>query len=395
MNRLTILGLALVAGASSCGEQPGGEWSGMVTDSAGVRVVELSQPVPGPSRSLEVDQGWDPGEGYDFGHLTDLEVLEDGRVAALDAMNAQVVILDGDLGVVAVLGGPGDGPGEFSTLGLVSVTRSDSSIIVPDLQLMRVNEFGLYGEFMGTTSIADQDGAGGPLFAVDWRRYPGGGTVFRQMTPEGDRIVRAHEGAMEVLLSADLEGRAPNLLLSPTVLWDVDPQGGIVWGRSDRRSLRRMDPTVSEPLWIARWSESEEELTPDDEAHLTGLFLRSADEQGFGTLSEDQRRRILDSVRFPPNRPVITAVHAAPDGAVWVQRARPVGELGMEAMMVAGAQGLLGGREWEVYDPEGRLRELVTLPDGFLVRRFSGSCLYGILEDHLGLQRPARACADP
>jgi hypothetical protein len=394
MNRPTILGLALVVGASSCGEPSEWEWSGVVTDSAGVRVVELSQPVPGPSRSLEVDHGWSPGEGHEFGELTDLEVLEDGRVAALDAMNAQVVILDDD-GVVSVLGGPGDGPGEFSTRGLVGVTRSDSSIIVPDLQLQRVNEFGLDGAFIGATSLADRDGGGGPLFALDWRSYPPGGTVFRQVTPEGDRIVRAHEGATEVLVSAELEGRAPNLLLPPTVLWDVDAEGRVVWGRSDQRSLRRMDPMTSEPLWIARWAEREEELTPDDEAHLTSLFLRSAEQQGLGTLPEAQRRQILNSVRFPPNRPVITAVHAGPDGTVWTQRARPVAELGMEAMRVTGAPRLLGGREWEVYHREGWLLELVTLPDGFLVRRFSGPCLYGILEDDLGLQRPARACVDP
>ena len=393
MKSLGVARLLLVLSITACDPGADAALSGVVSDSAGVRIVEFVQPVDLPSRELHVDEGWDLGERRDFGQLVDLEVLGEGRVAVLDALGAEVVLLDGESGLITVLGGPGEGPGEFSPNGLVSVTKSDSSVVVPDLQLQRVSEFGFDGVFLGTTSLMDDARPGAPVFAVEWRAHPSGAPMYREMTLDGD-LVSLRDGAeSEVLLSVESSGRAPNLLLSPMLVWDIDSKGRIVWGWSDRHEIRLKDPLESEPRWIARWDRGEAELTAEDEAHLTSLVLRSAEDQGMGALSEAQRQQLLSSVRFPSNRPAITAVYAGPSETYWVQRARPVRDLGIEAMRVAGGAGL-GGREWEVYGAEGDLLEVFTLPEGFLVRRVYESCLYGILEDELGIQEPARVCLD-
>ena len=393
MKNLGVAQLLLVLGLTACDPGADAALSGVVSDSAGVRIVEFVRPVDLPSRELHVDEGWDLGERRDFGRLVDLEVLGERHVAVLDALSAEVLLLDGETGLITVLGGPGEGPGEFSPNGLVSVTKSDSSIVVPDLQLQRVSEFGFDGVFMGATSLMDDARPGAPVFAVEWRSHPSGAAIYRQMTSDGDLVSLRAGAESEVLLSVEISDRAPNLLLSPTLVWDVDLDGRVVSGRSDRQEIRLKDPLESEPRWIARWAEAEAELTAEDEAHLTSLFLRSAEDQGMGTLPEAQRQQLLNSVRFPSNRPAITAVYAGPSETYWVQRARSVRDLGMEAMRVAGGAGL-GGREWEVYGAEGDLLEVFTLPEGFLVRRVYESCLYGILEDELGIQKPARVCVD-
>lgn len=389
--RLGAAGLLVALGIAACDPGAGTRWSGVASDSAGVRIVEFVRTAEPPPRELHLDDDWDPGEGLDFGQLVDLEVLGEGRVAVLDAMGAGVLLLDGESGLISVLGGPGEGPGEFSPNGLVAVTRTDSSLVVPDLQLQRVNEFGFDGGFLGSASLMDEAQPGAPVFAVEWRPHPGGGAAYRQMTLDGERILLWDAVETEVLLSIGIPGRTPNLLLSPTLVWDIDAEGRIVWGRSHRREIRLEEPMQPAPLWMARWAEAERELTTEDEAHLTRLLLQSAETQGRGDLPEAQRQQLLASVRFPSQRPAITAVLAGPSETYWVQRARPVQDLGLEAMRVAGGGGL-GGREWEVYGPGAELLDLVLLPEGFLVRRVHGSCLYGILEDELGLQRPARAC---
>ncbi|TVR59273.1 MAG: hypothetical protein EA422_15260 [Gemmatimonadales bacterium] len=393
MKKRSAAGLLLVLSLAACDPGTDSAWSGVVSDSAGIRVVDFAGPIDLAFRELHVDEGWDPGEGLDFGRVVDLEVLGQGRVAVLDAMSAEVFLLDGESGLIAVLGGPGEGPGEFSPNGLISVTRSDSSIVVPDLQLQRVSEFGLDGVFLGATSLMDEARPGAPVFAVEWRAHPSGAAAYREMTLEGDLVTLRDGEGSEVLLSVEMLDRAPNLLLSPTLVWDMDPEGRIIWGRSDRHEIRLKDPGEAEPRWISRWAGAEAQLSAEDEAHLTRVFLRSAEDQGMGHLPEARRRELLDSVRFPSHRPAITAVYAGPSETYWVQRARPVRDLGMEAMRVAGGAGL-GGREWEVYGPEGDLLEGVILPEGFLVRRVHESCLYGILEGELGLQRPARVCVD-
>jgi hypothetical protein len=393
MRNLRGLVLLVGLGMAACEPQTTLNRSGAVSDSAGIRLIQLAQPSGLTPRELAIDEGWGHGKGLDLGRVADLEVLEDGRVAVLDAMGAEVLILDEDFGVTAVLGGPGAGPGEFSPNGLVSVTRTDSSVVVPDLELQRVSEFGFDGGFLGSTSLMDEGAPGAPVFAVEWRSHPTGSTAYRQMMSDGDRVVLRRGGEGVALLSVEISGRAPNLLLSPVLVWDVDPEGRIVWGRSDRHEIRLQDPSEPEPRWIARWEAPEAELTAEDEAHLTTLLVQSAEAQGMGALPEAQRRQILGSVRFPSHRPTITAVRVGPSGTYWVQRARPVRDLGMEAMRVAGGAGL-GGREWEVYGEGGDLQNLFVLPEGFLVRRVHGSCIYGVLEDGLGLQTPARVCLD-
>ena len=340
MKNLGVAQLLLVLSLTACDPGADAASSGVVSDSAGVRIVEFVRPVDLPSRELHVDEGWDLGERRDFGRLVDLEVLGERHVAVLDALSAEVLLLDGETGLITVLGGPGEGPGEFSPNGLVSVTKSDSSIVVPDLQLQRVSEFGFDGVFMGATSLMDDARPGAPVFAVEWRSHPSGAAIYRQMTSDGDLVSLRAGAESEVLLSVEISDRAPNLLLSPTLVWDVDLDGRVVSGRSDRQEIRLKDPLESEPRWIARWAEAEAELTAEDEAHLTSLFLRSAEDQGMGTLPEAQRQQLLNSVRFPSNRPAITAVYAGPSETYWVQRARSVRDLGMEAMRVAGGAGL-------------------------------------------------------
>lgn len=367
---------------------------GTVTDSAGVRIVEWPAPLPPPTRTLTLDEGWMAGVEMEFGGLADVALLPGGDVAALDDMNVRIVVLDPSGGTRATMGGAGEGPGEFSAQGLSRVMATDSSLLVPDLQLQRITEFDLAGAVLATHPYGAGMPGGEAMFAVDWRMHPQGGLAFRVLEPERDLILRWHGERVDTLKVLEMPPRAPNQLLAPTALWDLDPDGRLVLGRSDRLRIEAQAAGGPAADWIGRREGGgPAPVTPEDEAHLRELLLLSDEARGGGALSSEDRDRILSSVRMPSHPPVLAGLLVDGDGRIWVQRAREITGMGLEAMRVGQAGGF-GGPVWEVLAPDGRRVEVVRFPRGFRPLHFSEGCAYGIVEDDLGVERPGRVCPD-
>jgi hypothetical protein len=364
---------------------------GTVTDSAGVRIVEWPDASSFPVRTLGLDDGWMTGVELEFGHLVDLVPVEGGGVAALDAMNIRLVVLGPDGTVRATMGRAGEGPGEFSPQGLGRVVATDSSFLVPDLQLQRVTEFDLDGAVLATHPYGAGLPGGEPMFAVDWRRHPDGGLAFRVLEPEQDLILRMRPEGVDTLKALDMPPRAPNQLLEPTVVWDMGQDGRLVWGRSDRPRIETWRVGAFAPEWIGRRPGGSIPVTEEDERHLQELLLLSDEARGGGALSSRDRDRILASVQMPTHRPVLAGVLVDGDGRTWVRQAREITGMGLEAMRVGHAAGF-GGPEWEVLAPDGTLVEVVRFPDPFSPLHFGEACVYGIVEDDLGVERPGRVC---
>ena len=366
--------------------------AGIVSDSAGIRIVALPAPRPRPARSLAVDPEWMRGDIPEVGRLGDVEPMDDGRVALLDELAAEIRVFGRDGALQATFGGPGEGPGEFSPHGGTSrLLWTGSSLLVPDIQLQRVTEFSPGGEVLGVEPFPGSGGSEGPVFGVEWRLHPEGGIAFRALGPSGDLILRWEEERLDTLQAVSIARAPPNRLLPPTVLWDIDADGRIALARSDAPRVELREARDDQPLWIARRAHEAPELDAAERSHLEELLFASAEAQGVDALPAEERRRILDSVTLPPSPPVLASLLTDPDGRIWVRRAAPVQEMGPEALRVGVAHGF-GGREWEVLRPDGTLEEVVSLPAGFTPRGFANGCLFGILEDGLGVQSPARVC---
>ncbi|MGH7574577.1 MAG: hypothetical protein ACREM1_05520 [Longimicrobiales bacterium] len=364
---------------------------GAVRDSAGIRIVDLSGVPLEPRRSLAIDSSWVSFAHLEVGTLGDVDVLDDGRVVVLDHMSAAITVVRPEGSIERTFGRPGEGPGELSPRGISTLIVTDSSVIVPDVQLQRITEFSLEGDVLATSSMADLGAAGEFVYGVDWRAHPAGGIAYRELTGDGAMILRWHRAAVDTLYVFEVAAPGPNQLLPPTPFWDVNAEGLLVIGRSDQARTELRAPANEQPVWVVRRGEEAAEVSSEDLRHLEDLILGSAAEKGIGELPPAQRQHILSSVRFPEHRPRFAAAFAAPDGRYWIQRSRPIVEMGREALRVGIALGF-GGRVWEVLDPSGRLTDLVQLPGGFSPTRFAESCIYGTYEDELGLQAPARVC---
>jgi hypothetical protein len=76
--------------------------------------------------------------------------------------------------------------------------------------------------------------------------------------------------------------------------------------------------------------------------------------------------------------PAFGRIAAGPEGTIWVQRIRPVADLLEEGQPDFTHP---GASEWDVFDSEGRLLGVVTMPPRFIPTEFRGNKIYGVLRD--------------
>lgn len=375
---------------AGCAEAPLPAADILVRDSAGVRILEVppGAEVPEPV-VLAVDPGWTPGITLEMGELMDVDLLPDGRVVLLDRMAGQIHLVPNGGGEGVVVGGLGDGPGEFSQGGMQRVVVTDSSFLVADLQLQRLTEFSHQGEVTDLRPYS-----GGVAYAIDWRAHPQGGVVHRVLDPGGDILVREHGNVVDTLFTFPAYHDPVNTLLGRIALWDVDPLGGVVVGISDVMQATARAAGEEPPAWITRWrgdpdgGEPGRPLSEVDRAHLEGVLMDALRQDPWEP-SPEQLDRMLASINYPDRIPALAAVHVAPDGGIWLRRARRVEDMGVELLRVADAEGF-GGEEWEVLSPEGAPLRRVHFPPGFAPRRFHRDWILGSLTDPMGVQRAAR-----
>lgn len=383
MTTRSALVLAAFACLCGCNGREGPVPGGTIRDSAGIRVLELPAPDPGAPRRLALDPGWTPAGRLELGPEVALDVARGGRVVLLDGSAARVIVLSSSGTAEASFGRRGEGPGELDPRILRWVVATDSSVVVPDLYQQRVSEFTLDGRFLAVRSLPVA--AGSAVYAVDWRRHPQGGLVYRVLDEEGDLLVRWRDDRLDTLFVFEPAGVAPNTLLEPVPVWDVTADGALLLGRSDRGTvtLARDDGP-----WIARLPDAVgHALTGAEREHLEEVLVASVErEGGGGGLS---RADLLAQVHLPERAPVIAGIRAAPDGSVWARLARDVLSMDRELLRVGTAEGF-GGADWLVLRGDGTLRERVRLPEGFEVRVFRDRWIYGIVTDEMGVPAPAR-----
>ncbi len=194
---------------------------------------------------------------------------------------------------------------------------------------------------------------------------------------------------MDTLLTLPPEGAEPNTLLPPVPLWDITAGGDLVVGSSASSSVERRRGATGEVVWISRHRETPPPLSDQGRSHLEDVLVASVEQRSGAAVPREARAQLLAQMTFPERSPVLADLRIAPDGRIWVRRARPVEDMDREALRVGSAAGF-GGEHWEILNADGRLEARVRMPRRFVPRAFHGSWLYGILTDELGVQHPAR-----
>lgn len=335
--------------------------------------------------------GFDAPEWAEFSTPPGVNFDAAGRLYALDTSAGHVVVIDPAGSLVRIVGGPGEGPGEFNQPGSFVVWRN-GRLAVADMGHNAYQVFGPDGEFErfvrmgsgddllgGVTNMRfglrpDPDalavvaqGAPSRLGALTdlFSELTGGGAtdegrvderglerldlvgeeVVAEKILEGWRPPDAGDDAEAISLSDLADGSAivsmalgDEKWFEPSLLWDVLPDGGVIYSDSSTYRIRvadrtgRVMRTLTRPLAprpVTRRIQSavrEHELRLLEEGggggFLGGLAAAAAEGES-SPMVEQMREAARDKIEygeFFEEIPVLSALRATAEGALWVQR---------------------------------------------------------------------------
>jgi len=393
----SILVVALLVagpGLTGCagGESPGIPGEATVRDSAGLRIVE-TDPAGLPVWSAEPDPILSIGslDGVDDAlyRVTGVDRLSDGTWVIASRGLSEIRLFDEDGGFLRAIGGPGEGPGEFTGLADAFVLPDDS-ILAWDVSRRRATVFGPDDQIARDFTPAAPEG-GSPASPVaildDGTLLLDGGSVFgadEERPTDGD-LIRPETRT----LLADMAGVAGPALdrMGGAEMWMVANEqfvsvrsvpfaknsradggaGRAFTGITDRAELRVWNVDGEE---VERWRVAVEPPVVDD-----GDWARARDAELASIEDPGQRREttdFFDEVPRPARHPAWGDLVVSTEGRPWLQR--------------FAAPGVDEPALWWVFDEAGAVERVVRLPAGLDVMWIRGDTVAGIERDDLDVE---------
>jgi hypothetical protein len=224
---ITMLALAwLFVSAISSAQTP--VWKGKIVKENGVTIVQspkepmYREPILNLKEELTIGGEKSQGEAM-FSSAWRIAVDNDGEIYVGDMRKAGIKVFDKNGTFVRTIGRPGQGPGELTLVGSLSVSRDNRDLIVGDMNKLMV--FDLQGRFKrsiatrGLIDGADWDGRGNvfvQIFDISGRR-----SLFRVFGPNMTTVVS------DIAVIPDPP--KPNMFM-PRAYWLLDPRDRLVFG---------------------------------------------------------------------------------------------------------------------------------------------------------------------
>jgi hypothetical protein len=392
-----VLGALLIAACSG----GGGEWAGTVTDSSGVTIVSNTNRgiwTAATQWTVEEDLRVGALEGdpnYQFGQIGFVAVGSDGRMFVLDAQAQQVRVFSAQGDYELSFGGPGAGPGELGPGALFVLRSAGDTILVPDLANRRINRYAPNGSSIGSSPLELEKGL--PMVY----RSTTSGTVAQQIRPLAlpdlpatdsmDAIVLlASDGSVTDTLikfptggTISLGGSSPEInLYSPEPSWDIRDDLKVLYGRNEAYRIGlysaggQLERIVTKPF-------ERMPVTDRDKQAVMGSLEKLWSQAGVPPAVIPRLRALVNFGEFLP---AFANIQAGPQGTTWIQHVQRASDLSDEQLENYNIIEESGAPDWDVFDSQGRLLGIVTMPDRFAPRVFSGDRIYGVWRDELGVQ---------
>jgi hypothetical protein len=391
MRRIPPLALLLLAACSDAG---GSTDAVVVRDSAGVRIVESRGDVWTAPEQWRLAAGAtvrigeiDGDAPYLFSAISGIVPLSDGRIVVADGGSRTLRWFGPQGAFLFERGGAGDGPGEFSSFGGLSVAAGDT-LVVFDPAAQRWAIWTPDGDLAATAAAPGMLRASGHA-----HRLRNGSFVLLHLgsTPSANSAGRPHR-MPATLLSVAAPGSAVDTIGTfpgAEVYRQQDGrfaapyfQRGFSWtAGEDRVYAGPQDPFEirvhsAGGEWIRSIRAPDVDLTLGRDqvdafrTWMTGrLDGRPAEQRAAMIRQLDER---LEEP-MPDRVPAYSALLLDPHGNLWV------GEYRFEL-------NLHPPERWLVFDPEGRLLTLVRMPPRFALLAVGNDHVFGRLTDELNVQ---------
>jgi len=378
-----VLGVVLSAGA--CSDEPAGPPT-TVTEGPGETRVVTHRPEWSDVRDLVLEEvavfASDEAEGVFLSQVRAGVVLDGGGVALLDGRARQLIEYTSDGQVRRVLGGNGDGPGEFRNPRSLTLLTKDS-LAVFDLRANRLTVFGADSD-IPTIHALPSDVYSLPPNDL-WVHPDGSWVTFEGNRREAAPLARGPDGstvgALAVVRRLAFDGSGLDTLYAEGIASEMFVRGDMLLLLPFARSTR-VDATegvlaiaASEGFRVRRFGPGETamDLTmpsrnlPLDPVELDRLrdSIRALTvEAGVPFLAEATFHPDLQ----PASRPAFSGIRVAPDGRVLVREFEALGRR---------------SSVWWLVSAAGRFQGRVRLPEATDVLQFNGEDMLIVSRDAL------------
>jgi hypothetical protein len=383
----------------------GDQWTGSVTDSAGVTLVvntDQGMWVEGGGWTLEEELRIGTIEGepeYQFGQIGLIAIDSRDRIFVLDAQAREIRVFSPDGTYQQTMGQPGEGPGELGAGAAALYMGPGDTLLAPDLANQRVNRYAPDGTSLGSFPLRIENGI--PMSIVATRT----GVVAEQVRPFStpdqpspdslDVIVKlATDGSVIDTLMTFPPGKSIDLsneqgprriLFAAEPVWTLSDEMQLFFGVTNEYRISVFDPegnlqrVVSKPAEPTPVTERDQEMIWDViEQQIRSLVPPAA----FTEVMAQQRQALSFADFFP----AFVSMSIGPNGSIWVQHLRPPAEVTEEELETYDMAQDIGSRDWDVFDPEGRYLGVVTMPPRFAPRLILEGKIYGVWRDELDVQ---------
>ncbi|TFG65438.1 MAG: hypothetical protein E4H28_04195 [Gemmatimonadales bacterium] len=402
MPRSSLAACLLAAVLSACGGDStanGDSWAGSMTDSAGVTiVVNPETPIWSADEAWSTEEVLLIGEAagdadYQFGQIAGVGVTSDGRILVLDQQAQRVQVYGPDGVFQRSIGRPGNGPGEFGPAANALLVGRGDTVIVPDLANQRINITPIDGE---PASFPIQMEQGIPM------RYDlmeSGDIVAQRRAlnlPNQDAVAtdliatQAYDGTILDTLLTPKRGdsftmtsdRPQFRIFAPEPVWTVLSGNRLAFATNNAYRIEVFGPDGTLERIVTRPYEPMA-VTEAHRRTLDGL-IRAQFERG--GVPPAQLDLLMEGVSFEDMWPAFTQLRSGPDGTLWVQRVRYLGDLTDEELESFNPTLDQGSSKWDVFDFEGRNLGVIQLPDRFTPFTVEGDRNYGVYRDEFDVQ---------
>ena len=356
--------------------------STIVRDSAGVRIAESPEVSPDewrlqlpPVLQIGRNEGGDDGPDL-FGHIMQVIRLSSGDIAVAEGLANEIRIFDDGGGHLRTFGRSGEGPGEFTALWTIAELPGDT-IVAVDPRGNRVSLFTSSGTFARSFLIPRLPGAAAPN-VIGW--LDDGTLLIDALTRSPSRDTR--DQSTHFLYAVDRDGEVLGTLGEfagqqlgrngyPLALGgraEFAAGGELAWyGHSSRFELVGHDRSGS----VRRIVRVDRIPVAVTQAEIDES--RAAAEESLRGMSGPAVERIR-ATEFASNHSVHGRILADEAGNLWVERYR--------SRLIEDSI----GREWDIFDAEGRLIGYLVTPGGFQITWIGAQFVLGAHSDSLGVE---------
>ena len=359
-------------------------------DSAGIEIVEnFGAPLwpEGPdwqfTQDLRIGAIDGPPE-YQFGDITGLQVLSDGRIVVVDGMAHNVRFFSREGIHIRTVLRKGQGPGELGSGGHMLLKGAGDTLLVGDGGASRIHVLAPDGTYLETFSRLPSDGYTGGYWAS--------GSRTGRLTSLHSPILQSdgtRTDTLEIVLERDVHGGIVDTLArlpSRYTLYADEP--GILrryyrpawWHRAwgDGHLIARTDQ------YRFRWYGPEGRLERIVSLSGEPLAITDADRGAFmerweeflreNSVPADRWSEIESAIDFSDTYPAYVYFGSGPAGTLLVERVRPVHELDegeLKDLQVNQQYVPPGSSEWDVFDERGRYLGPVVIPGSEWIKNVS------------------------